>query len=175
MSAKLSMTALTAIQRHPRPGISGYSQTFSQSLKDWYSPKDSEYFTKEILYISCPESTANASSSSQMSQDFPKSKAPVSSTNAFCVFVDATELGDVLVLSDAAWTQGVETPTEDSRQTDSSCGQASVFPFYLSYTNEAVPPPAVPPGPPDVIYRFFFFCLCSILTVDLFSDVAVPF
>jgi hypothetical protein len=52
----------------------------------------------------------------------------------FCLqFIDATEWGELLVLSDASWTQGVEVPTEDVLSSGlDQCGQELVYPFYVN-------------------------------------------
>ena len=74
--------------------------TFSEEVEDWYSPKDSATYRKTLMSINSQ------------------------------VVVDATEFGDILVLSRADFVQGNELSesTTDSRDT---CGQAIVFPFYM--------------------------------------------
>lgn len=69
---------ITAIRRTSRAGVDGYDRLPSAELADWYSPADSERFTKQTL----------------------------SFTGA--VFLDATEWGELLALADAPYLQGPE-------------------------------------------------------------------
>ena len=39
------------------------------------------------------------------------------------VYIEATELGDVIATAGLPWLQGVETPFENSSAVDSGCGQ----------------------------------------------------
>jgi hypothetical protein len=52
------------------------------------------------------------------------------SKNQNPVVIDASEFGDVMVLADSPYLQGVEV-TEDSMDADELCGQAIVYPFVL--------------------------------------------
>jgi len=105
------------IQRIPK--VPAWNRTLSQDINDWYSDADSARFSKQILtFTNKPDKNA--------------------------VFIDATEFGDVLVLSKASYTQGVEIPTEDALTTNSSCGQCHTFPIYLKYETSPVPDQHIP-------------------------------
>ncbi len=94
---------------------SGQSVGFlSSELADWYSPANSTQYTKQTLSITGR------------------------------VFIDATELGDVLALSDAPYLQGVETVDGSFEIQDDRCGQASVFPLVARYNASAQSEPANP-------------------------------
>ena len=122
------ITSVTAVQRTPVPGApSGpeWSQRLSVELPDWYSGADSSAFTKETLRLGGPRS----------------------------VFIEATELGDVLATAGLPWLQGVETPLENSSAVDPRCGQAATLTFYATLLppGQPAPPPspehpALPPG-----------------------------
>jgi hypothetical protein len=72
------ITALEAIRRTPRPGVDGYDRLPSREVADWYSPSDSQRFTKETLRFEG------------------------------AIFIDATEWGELLALSGAPYLQGAE-------------------------------------------------------------------
>ena len=99
------ITQLTAIKRKARAPSNGYSELFSSSSKDWYSPIPSSTFEKEVVIFR------------GLSRRYP-------------VVIDASEFGDVLVLSGAEFLQGVEV-SEDTIESDDKCGQAIVYPFVL--------------------------------------------
>ncbi len=86
----------------------------SAELADWYSPTTSARYTKEVLTVRGQ------------------------------VFVDATELGDVLALADAPYLQGVETVDGSFETRDDRCGQATVFPLIARYHATAQSEPASP-------------------------------
>lgn len=92
------ITAVVAIRRTARPGIDGYDRLPSQDLHDWYSIADSTRFTKQTIRFEG------------------------------AVFIDATEWGEVLALSDAPYLQGAE-PSEDTLTGDDQLGQAIVYGF----------------------------------------------
>ncbi len=98
--------SITGIQRIPKSPYYSYNNTLSHEITDWYSPDESALFKKEVLKF-VPR---NSSSST--------------------IFIDATEFGDVLVLANASYAQGIESPNEDSWQTE-NCGQTFVYPFYM--------------------------------------------
>ena len=54
--------------------------------------------------------------------------------------------GDVLVVSNATFAQGVEVPFENSTTYDSTCGQPTTYPFFMTYNDNAPPQPTPPPG-----------------------------
>ena len=94
------ITAIEAIQRTPIAGTTGYENSLSRDLTDWYSPTDSRAFTKLMLTFHSP-----------------------------AVVIEATEFGDVLSTAGVTHSLGVETPTEESDVTNANCGQSTVLPF----------------------------------------------
>ena len=98
------ITSLMGVRRTPRKG-DGYNNLLSQDLADWYSPKDSKEFKKEVISF---RGTGNRNP----------------------VIIDASEFGDILVLADAPYLQGVEV-SENTLSADEQCGQAIVYPFVL--------------------------------------------
>ena len=116
-----SVVAVHAIQRTPRPSSQEWSVRLSEELSDWYNPVDSDAFTKELLVLRGR------------------------------VFIEATELGDVLATSGLPWLQGIETPFENSSTVDTHCGQAATLTFYATLLASPAPAPspshpALPPG-----------------------------
>jgi hypothetical protein len=107
--------SVTAIQRTPRAGVTwgGYDRRLSEDMQDWYSTASSARYTKTVTTI-----TSN------------RAGGPV--------VVDATELGDVLVLSRAAYLQGVESSDGGTQANNETCGQAVVFPFVMRYNDAPV-------------------------------------
>ena len=110
-----ALTALQVVQRTPRAGTTEWSQRLSDELPDWYEPKHSAAFTKSSLSL--------------------KAK----------VFIEGTELGDVLATSGLPFAQGIEVPLENSTAYE-NCGQAQTLTFYLQLLPKGAPPP--PAGPP---------------------------
>jgi hypothetical protein len=106
-----AIKSVTVIQRTPRNASLEWTQLLSKELPDWYSSADSAMFTKSTFQLQGS------------------------------VFIDATELGDVLVTSGLPFAQGVESPNETDFTTQSTCGQAWTLTFYLERLAEA---PAVP-------------------------------
>lgn len=105
------ITSIQAIQRSPvNPDSSGYENLFSQDVHDWYTTSDSPTFKKQVFTFDI---------------------------NANDVVIEGTELGDIISTAKTQRrSQGVETPTEESDDTDDSCGQSTVFPFYIEYSLE---------------------------------------
>merc|ERR1712159_754667 len=60
------------------------------------------------------------------------------------VFVEASELGDLLATAGVETRLGVETPDEGSNSTDSACLQSATFPFFMSLSSSTSTP--VPEG-----------------------------
>jgi hypothetical protein len=112
-----AITSITAVQRKPRANHTEWSQPLSRELPDWYSPLDSAAFTKTTIVF------------------------------RGTVFVEATELGDVLATSKLPFLQGVEAPFENSSNILSTCGQASTLTFYAT---RLAPDAPVPPGESSV-------------------------
>lgn len=101
-----TIKSLIAIQRSPIH-TNGYERHFSEAIPDWYSPEDSEYFSKKILKFGHSKKTP--------------------------VFIDATEFGDILVLSNASYLQGIEESEGLAVNSRPKCGQAAVFPLVMEY------------------------------------------
>ena len=110
------MVAVEAIQRTPK--ADEWSARLSDELRDWYSPIDSEAFSKRVLNITA------------------------------VVFIEATELGDVLASASPAlpFLQGIESPEENSSDATllSHCGQAQTLTFYVQRYADAAPEPSQP-------------------------------
>ena len=121
--AKGLVTAITAIQRTPRPGVdwAGYDRPPSEDLADWYDPEPSDRFDKATLRFEAPK-------------------------RRNVVFIDATEWGEALVLAGAPYLQGVEFE-DGGLEGDDRCGQATVCDFVQRYDAE---PSDEPAGPQDV-------------------------
>jgi hypothetical protein len=113
------ITALSAVQRSAAPGTGGYEANLSSALPDWYSSAESPAFAKEQLTFLVPPGG---------------------------VVVEATEFGDVLVLSGVRVAQGVETPLENSTGYDQFCGQATTVCFWQSWGSSPAPDPDPTPG-----------------------------
>ena len=60
------------------------------------------------------------------------------------VFIEATELGDVLATSGLEFLQGIEAPYESSAGLVSRCGQASTLTFYAQLFPQPAPQPPQP-------------------------------
>ena len=119
-AAKSEIVSLTAIRRTPRPSLpsKGYDRLPSQDIQDWYSATASPRFDKEVLRFSAR-------------------------ADGTTVFVDATEWGEVLVLSGADFLQGVE-PEDGSRESNDTCGQSTVFCFVQEFHEQQMPQTAKP-------------------------------
>jgi hypothetical protein len=109
------VAAITCVSRSPRPAVAdrGYDRLPSEDLADWYSPRDSERFTKRVLRFASTHS-----------------ERPT-------VFIDATEWGEVLALSRQPYLQGVED-TDGSLECRDTCGQATVYCFAQQLHAEPV-------------------------------------
>eukprot|EP00039_Didymoeca_costata_P030882 m.31913 g.31913 ORF g.31913 m.31913 type:complete len:681 (+) comp8360_c0_seq1:75-2117(+) len=112
------VTGLTIIQRQENPQNPGgaWTQRLSDELYDWYSPEDSKIFTKKVMTVQAK------------------------------VYIEATELGDMLTTGRFDYVQGYETPLENSTTVDSHCGQAQTLTFYMELLNAAGPMPSFPAG-----------------------------
>lgn len=95
--------SLTAITRTPVKG-SGYERYLSEDIADWYSSSNSKNFIKTTTTF-------------------------VGRNNAMPVFIDATEFGDMLVLSGSEWLQGTEASDGALENDNDTCGQAIVYPI----------------------------------------------
>lgn len=99
--------SLMAIRRIPREGVRarGYDRLPSEDLAAWYSPESSERFEKETLRFNG------------------------------AVFIDATEWGELLALSDAPYLVGVDRH-EGATTGNEQCGQSTVFCFVQALLAE---------------------------------------
>ena len=114
------VTSLNAIRRTPTAAHpSGWDRLLSAALRDWYSADDSEFFTKEVLTFN------------------------VSPTG---VVIEATEFGDVLILSGLDVEQGAEFAENDGSVTQQTCGQATTLCYWTSWSSTA-PAPSPDPYP----------------------------
>jgi hypothetical protein len=115
------ITSLTLVRRQPAGGYVPHTKLTSQEIADWYSTADSADFTKTILTV-VPRNPARG-----------------------LVVVEASELGDAMVLSGASYTVGRELTTEEMSEAgvppacDEDGGQATVYPFCM--TDAATPAP----------------------------------
>lgn len=120
------ITTLEAITRTPNsPGI-GYDMFLSEEIDDWYQVAHSHRYSKTVLKFQGP--TADAKQSP--------------------VFIDATEWGELLVLSGASYLQGVEKSEGSLEAHSDTCGQAIVFPLALDLSAQG--PVDIPPIAKDV-------------------------
>jgi hypothetical protein len=106
------VVSVTAVQRTARGNTTGWEHRLSDVLDDWYSPLDSALFDKTVIHFEVAPSS---------------------------VVIEATEFGDVLVLTDS-FGQGIETPAEDSDSYLDVCGQSATVDFYLFSWNESFCP-----------------------------------
>lgn len=108
------IAAVTLISRKPRNGYKCHDDLLSKEWNDWYSIADSPRYTKRVHEV-----------------------VPADPARGFVV-IDATEVGDVIVLSGADYTIGREQTseafTDDGRPPviDEHGSQAFVFVFCMS-------------------------------------------
>jgi len=121
------IVSLSAISRTAARGT-GYERYLSEDIADWYSNKDSSNFSKATLTF--------------LGRD---GKMPV--------FIDATEFGDVLVLSGSQWLQGTEDADGSLQNDNDTCGQAIVYPIAAVLNAEQV---AEGPNPFKVEHPDFY-------------------
>jgi len=88
----------------------------STEIADWYDPIESAWFTKQVIDLHGK------------------------------VFIEATELGDVLATGKFPYVQGVEIPQEDSTSVNSRCGQAATTTFYMELRRNDAQSRPVPKG-----------------------------
>ena len=127
-----TITQVNAIRRTPTATTAwgGYDRTVSQDIADWYAPNDSARYTKERIAITRRDGGAP-------------------------VVIDATELGDVLVLSGAPYMQGVEIAEGSTKAYDDRCGQAISEPFVMRYEASPVSDSDVPTYAPEVPNSYY--------------------
>ncbi|MBM4012455.1 MAG: FAD-dependent oxidoreductase [Planctomycetes bacterium] len=112
------VASITCVSRSPRATVPdrGFDRLPSEDLADWYSPRDSERFTKRVLRFAS------------------------SRTDRPTVFIDATEWGEVLALSGKPYLQGVEE-ADGALECRDTCGQATVYCFAQELHAEPVGEP----------------------------------
>ncbi|HEQ60624.1 MAG TPA: FAD-dependent oxidoreductase, partial [Firmicutes bacterium] len=114
------VTALTVIQREPLGGYQPFDKLLSEEISDWYSPDDSADFAKAVYRV--------------LPRDLAKG----------LVLVEASELGDLMVLSGAIYTVGRELTTETIADDgtlpalDEDGSQSFVFPFCMTDATAAL-------------------------------------
>ncbi|MEQ8819316.1 MAG: FAD-dependent oxidoreductase [Sumerlaeia bacterium] len=111
------ITGLVLIERTPQPGYSPFDDFTSEELPDWYSDADSARFTKATHTVVAARPEVGL------------------------VVIDASEVGDALVLSGARYTQGREVSTEAIAEDGSLPAlnddepMATVYPFAVTTSN----------------------------------------
>ncbi len=109
--------ALICVRRKAKSGYKTYQELPSQELPDWYDTQDSDRYHKELYrFVGSDESS---------------------------VFIDATEWGEVLVLSGCDFQQGLATG-DDSNEPGTRCGQCTVFGFVQELRADVSKDPAAP-------------------------------
>ncbi|MEM9490579.1 MAG: FAD-dependent oxidoreductase, partial [Myxococcota bacterium] len=126
LSVSGPIESVTGIRRVPKRDqgveLNGFDKFLSEDLTDWYSPVESARYTKEAIQF-------------------------VGRGGRTPVVIEATEFGDVLALSTFSYLQGVEQFDGSTNVLDSTCGQATVFPFtqlHLAAPETEVEPERVP-------------------------------
>jgi hypothetical protein len=147
-----SVSSVTLVQRRPRSGVgrNGFDIPYSEQVADWYSAQNSARFTKEVVRLIGREVKGNEERPTRAEpQSASFGRAVGESGTSTLVVVDATELGDVLVMSGAPLMQGTETDEADPERTVEVCGQAIAFAAYMQQPAPAsgVTPPMVPNAP----------------------------
>ncbi len=110
----LRIESLSLVERTPLPGYTPFDDVLSSELPDWYSTTDSLRFSKTTHTV--------------VPRDAERG----------LVVVDASELGDAIVLSGAKYTQGREVSTETIAEDgtlpaiNDDESMAAVFPFVMT-------------------------------------------
>ncbi len=118
-NGKTKIASLEAIQRTPTTSTScnGYDQFPSNDLMDWYDENPSTRFDKTVLHFEAP------------------------------VFVDATEWGELLALSDAPYLQGIAERYDGDVSGEGgpdTCGQSAVYGIAQEFHDSPQPEPENP-------------------------------
>ncbi len=90
------------------------------------------------------------------------------------VVIDASELGDLLALSSASHSFGVETPEEDSDQVIEDCGQCITYPIYVGSAEEPPLDDDDLPDPEGLYFDLGDFSFNQIWTYRRASDAPEP-
>lgn len=116
VGAGKKITELRLIQRTPVGGYVPFTDFLSNELPDWYALADSPRFTKETFTVTARD------------------------VDTGLVVIEASELGDAMVLSGATYTQGREVSTEKVAENgtlppiNDAQSMATVYPFAMSTT-----------------------------------------
>lgn len=123
-TANRRIQGLTIVRRVARSHVpwNGYDKLPSEDVLDWYSPTDSARYQKTLIQFRGRDKT---------------------------VFLDASEWGELLVLSGAPYLQGVEL-TEGGRETQETAGQCITFGLVESFLEQASDEPAMPSDVPEL-------------------------
>ena len=101
------------VRRTPLPGVDEWAVPLSEQMDDWYAAAPSPRFAKRTVVVTA------------------------------AVFVEASELGDVLMTAGLQCGQGVERPLELSAPgSDDQCGQGATNTFYMELLSSPRPDPA---------------------------------
>jgi FAD dependent oxidoreductase len=105
---------VNAITRIPNPSLAykGYDKRLSEDLPDWYSTSNSARFTKQIVNFTGLAGTIP-------------------------VVIDASEFGDVMVLSGAEYMQGSQLFDGSKASLNDQCGQGITHTFNMKYNATA--------------------------------------
>ena len=90
------------------------------------------------------------------------------------VVIDASEFGDLLALSSASHSFGVETPEEDSDQVIEDCGQCITYPIYVGSAEEPPLDDEDLPDPEGLYFDLGDFSFNQIWTYRRASDAPEP-
>lgn len=110
----IKITSITLVSRTAKAGYLPFSKFLSEELHDWYATDDSADFAKEIVTV-VPRDVARG-----------------------LVVVDASELGDAMVLSGGHYSVGRELSSEALAEDgsfppmDEDGSQATVYPFCMT-------------------------------------------
>lgn len=111
------IVSVTLIKRTAANGYVPHSVLLSEEMHDWYSTDKSERFDKEVIQVTAENEKT-------------------------LTVIDATEGGDIMVLSGADYTIGREVANEMTQEDtqlpeiDENGSQATVFPFCVSLQND---------------------------------------
>lgn len=112
--ASARVHSITLVQRSPRAGVelNGFDVPYSAQVRDWYNPTPSERFEKATVHL-------------------------VPRRDNFTV-IDASELGDLLMLARLRVLQGTEASEEEPLAAAADvCGEAIAFTSYLKEVRAA--------------------------------------
>ncbi|MBX3729767.1 MAG: FAD-dependent oxidoreductase [Candidatus Sumerlaeia bacterium] len=121
MGSGRRVTGLTLVRRTPRNGYVPFTKFTSEEVLDWWAVGDSELYTKAVETVAARDSARGL------------------------VVIEASETGDLFVLSGAAYTIGREQSTEEFDEEgnpptiNENGTQSFVYPFCMGLTEEQDP------------------------------------